>query len=900
MNWFSNIFRRAQPRQPTFEDRVATLRTGSTDLIMSTVFGDGDEALRAAAIHRLPNGDALRRVAGVSGGAATDSELFSPELERAARLRMAVLIDTGAIDFADFCARATSLSAMFSVAALCEDSSRLPQALAKIEDPAQIAQLVVQSPSSRLRQLAAASIEDPALLRQLIKEVRSKDKSVYKILKQKCDALNADERKAAQAAADIDALCASLERHSRRSYDALYASAFDQLNSRWLALTAQPEPQVGQRARQAIDSCKEVIAAHLRQIERQAARDIAQRTAQQAANESRERALRTAQEAAAAQAIAEAQLHSEAAVIRDSEENVRAAARAAQEQLFRQIGGLIRSADSALLDGHTQRAAALRRSIADKLPLVPAVPAHLTRRLQQLDDKLSELKQWKDYAVAPKRTELIGDMEALIGAEEEPRVLADRIKSLQEEWRTISQGLVSDASTDSERFHQASQAAYQPCREYFAAQAKLRRENLAQRQAVLDRLAAFESAQSGQSCDWRLLASVLREAPQEWRQYFPVDREANRAVQRDFAASLERLQARLDEWYGRNVADKQALIRRARELLAQDDVREAIEAAKRLQILWKETGHAPREQDQSLWSEFRELCDAVYQRRQQANADYIAGLEANKSGAETLCAAAEHAAASSGPALVEGNARLPEWRAAFDALGEMPRSEARGLHDRFERALEKCRIELARQLARDAEKSVMHLIEAGRRVSAYGWSMLGNAEVSERDGLREAVAAFVASVPHWPRGGLQAVKEALESAGSRTDTDGDAHETARRRLCVRCEIMSDTATPPEDEALRREYQVQRLVQGMGQGGRAQGDDWDALMLEWIRIGPIAPSLYENLEARFVRCWSKRPLPNAPRSEFQQDHASESRRRQETRAGQGRRRGGEGAPLTAAR
>src|ERR1700687_2579382 len=117
-------------------------------------------------------------------------------------------------------------------------------------------------------------------------------------------------------------------------------------------------------------------------------------------------------------------------------------------------------------------------------------------------------------------------MEALVGSMEEPKVLSERIKSLQQEWRTISKGIVSDASADWQRFHQASQAAYQPCREYFEAQARLRQENVEKRRLVLERLRAFESSQGVEHPDWRAVAAVLREAPQEWRRHSPVDRAA--------------------------------------------------------------------------------------------------------------------------------------------------------------------------------------------------------------------------------------------------------------------------------------------------------------------------------------------------------------------------------------
>jgi hypothetical protein len=493
------------------------------------------------------------------------------------------------------------------------------------------------------------------------------------------------------------------------------------------------------------------------------------------------------------------------------------------------------------------------------------LPAFLSRQVQRLDEKLNELKQWKDYAVAPKRLELIVEMETLIGSTEKPRVLADRIKHLQQEWRTIGKGIASEAPEEWERFQQASQAAYQPCREYFEAQSKQRRQNLDKRKAVLERLIAFEATQDGDNPDWRLLAGVLNDAPKEWRRYFPVDREAARAAQEEFEGAMGRLQAKLDAWHERNVADKQSLIKRARHLLTQEDSREAIDAVKRLQLLWKETGPAPSAQSQPLWNEFREVCDAVYQKRQQAYAEYTAGLEANKLKAAALCEEVELAAALSGVPLLEGAAKIPEWRSAFDALGEMPRTEARGLHDRFERAIDLCKARVAQQQVRDTEQSFTNLFEASRSVAAYEWALLRGAESSDRETLKQSAESFIASVRQWPKEGLKAIRDSLAQSGASTDVDLGARERELRLLCVRGEIRSEISTPAEDEALRREHQVQRLMQGMGQGVSADAGEWNGMALEWIRIGAIAPDLHDSLRDRFMRCWEKRPMDSsAPR------------------------------------
>ncbi len=841
-----HLFRTAPPSPPTLETRVAALDEGSSELIAATASGGGEEALRAAAVSKLPDGTLLRKLAGLSEG-ATPPEAAS--FERIAQERVAQLIDSGSIDFADLCAATGSSTAMLSVAGLCSNPDHLAQILGSIDDPQRMAKLAVEGSSSRIRQLAAQRIEDPAELTRLLKQVRGKDKNVYRIIKQKCDVLRAEEQRIAQVASDIAALCASLERHSQRFYDALYATSFKLFHEQWQTLEAQAAPDVRDRALLAIERCRDVIAGHMRQ------------QAQRADEEAQQAARKAARQEATALAELEAQRRSEAATLaaaeaaalREAEEKARNEKLASEALALRQVGGLIGKANSALREGNTARAAGLRRAVEERLPTVPAVPAFLASQVLKLDMKLHELKEWKDYAVAPKRAELIEEMEALIGSEEAPKALADRIKRLQEEWKTISKGIVSESEADWQRFHQAAQAAYQPCREYFEAQARLRQENLEKRRLVLERLRAFESTQSGEHPEWRAVAAVLREAPQEWRRHSPVERAAGLAIQEEFDASIDRLQARLDSWYAHNLAEKKSLIERAQHLRTKEDSGEAVEAAKRLQLQWKSIGAVQRDQEQQLWDEFREQCDAIFQKRQQAFAEHAAGLEANKRLAVALCEEVERLAVLSGPELLEGIAKIPQWRTDFEALGEVPRADQRALRDRFERAFARSQAQISQMQARDRALSFANLLEASRLIRSYGWAAAQGGASSELEGLKQAAELFIAGVPQWPKGGTQALKEAWVKAHAAGELDAAANETALRMLCIRSEILTDRPTPPEDQALRRTYQVQRLVRSMGQRSAENPDDLDAFGLEWVRVGPVPAATHEALLARFLRC-----------------------------------------------
>src|SRR5579859_6981381 len=195
MKLLARLFSKS-PSPSALPERGAMLRAGSTNPSADAAPHAGEEALRVAAIQELPDGEELRGLAGFGAATADTANPAPPAVQRAARMRMARLIDTDAIDFPAYCDEARGRPEMLSVAALCQDANRLAQ--------------------------APASMQDPVQLRRLLAQVRGKDKNVYKILKHKCDALNAEERKREEIRNEIAAICAALERHSHRSYDPQY------------------------------------------------------------------------------------------------------------------------------------------------------------------------------------------------------------------------------------------------------------------------------------------------------------------------------------------------------------------------------------------------------------------------------------------------------------------------------------------------------------------------------------------------------------------------------------------------------------------------------------------------------------------------------------------------------
>lgn len=513
-----------------------------------------------------------------------------------------------------------------------------------------------------------------------------------------------------------------------------------------------------------------------------------------------------------------------------------------------QLEKLVRRALSAVREGRSGQAAGLRRAIEEKARSLDAVPPRIAGQIEQLDARLKEFQDWKHYAVAPKRLELIEDMEALVGSDLEPAQLAGRIRQLQEEWRTLSRGAPDESDVEWQRFRDAGQRAYEPCREYFKAQAEQRARNLEQRRQFVEDLQKFVVEHDWEHPQWTLVRERLRMARQRWREHGPTEHAATKPVQEAFDQALVLLQSRLDEEYARNVARRLELVTAAQRLVESPEVRQAIDEVKRLQASWKALGIVPRAKEQELWLAFRERCDAVFQKSQQHHAEFMARLQTNKTHALSLCTELEALARCADDAPADADARVERLRTEFAAIEALPRAETEAIRRRFDRASEDYDHRLSRLQINREQQSWVALLDAAAHVQHWQLAMIG--QLADAGALRATADAFIASVPQWPKGGLEAVRNRL--AGE-IPADLAANEDGLRRICIRAEALCGLPSPASDLELRRAFQLQTLVEEFGHARQDTQASMMELVNAWVGSGPVAAAAHEELAERFRHC-----------------------------------------------
>lgn len=381
-------------------------------------------------------------------------------------------------------------------------------------------------------------------------------------------------------------------------------------------------------------------------------------------------------------------------------------------------------------------------------------------RLTLLGRQLQDLQDWRGFATRPKQEELCEAMEYLATQHMEPETKATHIKELQTEWRNL--GGSSDQSLW-QRFKAASDKAYEPCQAYFAAKSELKKTNLDKRQAICDELETFANNADWSSVDWKAVERIHRVAREEWREAWPVDFKANRALQKTFDHLLKKIEAPLNEERQRNESQKQSIVERAEALITHEPLSEAMEQAKALQKEWEVVGITRHREDRKLWQAFRAACDAIFARRDEQRAEQAA------EDSEAL-AQLQQRVADARQVREQDGADIDALKAALQSLRKAP---------------------TPRRLPND----------------------LGDALTGEKQKLEAEIRQ------HQRQQQIDSWAARLEQGATDTAT-ADAADLpeplpAPREIAIRLEIATGASSPEEDQPLRMQQQVERLAAGMG-------------------------------------------------------------------------------------
>ena len=264
---------------------------------------------------------------------------------------------------------------------------------------------------------------------------------------------------------------------------------------------------------------------------------------------------------------------------------------------------------------------------------------------------------------------------------------------------------------------------------------------------------------------------------------------------------------------------------------------------------WQSIGASLRKEEQQLWHEFRDVCDAVFAKRQQQSAEFKAELDANLALAKNLIAELEGLTELTAQALTDARKRVDEIRQEFGGLGQFPKAQVNEIKAAFNQAAEVFEQKLKDERIALKQQIWVNLFEANKLVNAHELALVKGKLPDLAD--QAELEAQIDTITQWPSGGLKAIQQKLARANGSADVTENLN--ALRELCIRADILTDSATPVSEQALRTAFQVNQLQQNFGRKTQDATSEFENLVFEWIAVGAVDAKDYEPLFARFNAC-----------------------------------------------
>ena len=387
-----------------------------------------------------------------------------------------------------------------------------------------------------------------------------------------------------------------------------------------------------------------------------------------------------------------------------------------------------------------------------------ASEARWSSRLARHQQQLTELRDWHQFAAHPKKEALCRDMELLaeqpLPAEEQ----AGAIHALHDAWKEL---MSADQEADQalwDRFKAASDAAWEPCREHYAALDVERAENLKRRQSLCQQLHDFVERVDWDHADWPAILELRQTAPREWQTLKPVRFTDARDVNKRFSQLLARMDEQLDRINEVHGQELERLIEQASALASADDPFSSANECKQLQDKWKRAGWVKPQLYHKLHRRFRREADRIFQARDARQASDRQQRQAQQ---QALLSQAE----------------------SLQALISSPREKVDPAA--VQQQLDQLRDDLRQSDLRNPPASVSKAMDEAR--------------------------ALLLRLPEWRR--WQRLLEEIRQC-----PEGDTDLPAQRQLAVAFEVISGVESPPDAQQERTEWQIARLSRAMTGGG----------------------------------------------------------------------------------
>ena len=266
--------------------------------------------------------------------------------------------------------------------------------------------------------------------------------------------------------------------------------------------------------------------------------------------------------------------------------------------------------ESLFSTGHIKKAQKDLRKLNSQFGKGKPIPSKFRHKFQRLNFTAKEYDDWAEFATSDKRTELIDEVKKLETQKLEPRLLANKINSLQKKWQNLDQHGKTASKEKWSTFKEACEKAWAPCKDYFAVLENKKEENRDKKLALLKDIDAFPAGKTVENTTVIQIVMFLKGVHEKWKQYAPVPDKDFQDLNKKFKESRDGVNKLLEEVEIFNRTKKETVIAEI-EALDKEGIDAAVTRIRELQDLWRTLGPAGKKLDPEINLKFEAVCDSL-------------------------------------------------------------------------------------------------------------------------------------------------------------------------------------------------------------------------------------------------------------------------------------------------
>ncbi len=480
----------------------------------------------------------------------------------------------------------------------------------------------------------------------------------------------------------------------------------------------------------------------------------------------------------------------------------------------------------------------------------------IEKRLQRVRPQLRKLESWRHWGTTQARQNLISEVTQLTDAGLPPEQLAKRIQQARDQWHDWDKSGDHAGKALWKTFDRACETAYKPCIAHFEKLKQRRAENLKKRQAIIDSLNARYAATDWKQPDWRDIDKFLSHARRDYYKIGNVDHKHRKPLARALQEALDQYEPHLSSERSRSLRVREKLIADIEALAAVDNLRDALEQLEALKKQWKITVVEKRTLENRLWKQFQAACELTYQRRDAERNEQAAERNENEKQKQALIEELTRAATASDAELLANASVLARTRARWQEIGWVPRKHENSLNNNWRTAQQQFTDALKAAESRSQASELDNLSRRAVLCSQWEQAVLAGNAIDA-----DAIRAEWDDLPALSSAHAEAMEQRFSQALSRPDDTTLSRNLAdKQAACLRLEVLLELESPPDCQAERMAYQVERLNASMKMNQGTQ-DSPEDLLLSVLTIGAVPADAAGAIDQRIKHCIARHMRPS---------------------------------------